>query len=175
MTGAPTRRAASICAVSGSMKSDTRTPAAASALQASSRRAFLGADIQAALGGHFLARFRYQTTILRPHIPGDADHLRGDGHLEIHARLQEPAQHRHVSILDVAPVLAQVQGDAVGARLLGEQRGVHRIGIIDAPCLAQRRDMIDVYTEGNAGRHAHGCSGGESRGRPAAPGGAWPA
>jgi len=33
-----------------------------------------------------------------------------------------------VSVLDVAPVLAQMQGDAVGARLLGEQRGVHGSG-----------------------------------------------
>ena len=35
----------------------------------------------------------------------------------------------HVAILDVAAVLAQVQGDVVRAGLLGEQRGMHRVGI----------------------------------------------
>jgi hypothetical protein len=131
MTGAPTRRAASICAVSGSMNSETRTrPRRAPA--GLGRCALPGPDIEAALGGHFLARFGHQAAILRPHLARDPDHLLGHRHLEIHARLQEPAQHRHVAVLDVAAVLAQMQGDAVGARLLGEQRRVDGIRIVDA-------------------------------------------
>ena len=96
------------------------------------------------------ARLGHQAAILRLHLAGDADHLVGHRHLEIHAGLQELAQQRHVAVLDVAPILAQMQGDAVGARLLGEQRGVHGIRVIDPPRLAQRRDMIDVHPERDA-------------------------
>ena len=68
---------------------------------------------------------------------------------------------RHVAVLDVAAILAQVQRDAVRARLLGEQRGVHGIRIVDAPRLAQRRHVIDVHAERDAARlAAHDCSGG---------------
>ena len=49
-----------------------------------------------------------------------------------------------VARLDVAPVLAQVHGDAVGARLLGDQRRRHGIGIARVARLAQGRDVIDV-------------------------------
>ncbi len=47
------------------------------------------------------------------------EHLVGDRHLEVHARLQQPAQRAHVALLDVPAVLAQMQRDAVGAGRLG--------------------------------------------------------
>ena len=50
-----------------------------------------------------------------------ADHLVGEPHLEIHARLQQRPQRVHVAILDVAAVFAQMQRDVVGAGLLGQQ------------------------------------------------------
>ncbi len=81
-----------------------------------------------------------------------ADHLVGHGHLEVHARLQRRTHRRDVGILDVAPVLAQVQRDVVGARLLGDEGGVHRVGIARAPRLAQRRHVVDVDTECDACR-----------------------
>jgi hypothetical protein len=36
--------------------------------------------------------------------------------------LQRRAHVHHVAVLDVAAILAQMQGDAVGARLFGQQR-----------------------------------------------------
>ena len=66
------------------------------------------------------------------------------GHLEIHACLDQRPQRVHVAVLDVAAVLAQVQRDVVGARLLGQQRGMDRIGIARAARLPQRRHVIDV-------------------------------
>ena len=73
-----------------------------------------------------------------------SEHLVGEAHLEIHARLQQRPQRVHVAILDVAAVFAQMQRDVVGARLLGQQRGVHRVRIRRAARLAHRGDVIDV-------------------------------
>ena len=56
--------------------------------------------------------------------------------------------------MDVPPILAQVNRDAVGARLLREQRGRHRVGIASAARLAHGRDVVDVDTEMN-GPKAH--------------------
>ena len=129
----------------------------------------LAPHIQPALGGHLLPLLRHQAAILRPHLARNADHLVGHRHLEIHAGLQETPQHPDIGVLDVAPILAQVQRDAVRARLLGEQRRVHGIRLVDAARLAQGRHMIDVHAERDAGRGAHGCSGGSTSAR----GGAW--
>ena len=71
-------------------------------------------------------------------------HLLGHGHLEVHAGLQQAAQRAHVPVLDMAAILAQVHGDAVGAGLLRQQRGMDRIRILGAARLAHRGDVIDV-------------------------------
>ncbi len=50
--------------------------------------------------------------------------------------------------LDVAAVLAQMQGDAVGTGHFGGQGGVHGVGIAAAARLAQRGYVVDVDAEG---------------------------
>ncbi len=77
-------------------------------------------------------------------LDGELYHRIRDGHLEIDARLHGAQQQVDVACLDVAPVLAQVHGDAVGARLLCDQRRRDRIGIARAARLAQCRYVIDV-------------------------------
>src|SRR3989475_9558260 len=49
------------------------------------------------------------------------------------------AQLLHVALLDVAAVLAQVDGDAVGACRLGDERRLDRGGVVDAARLPQGR------------------------------------
>src|SRR5260370_7999947 len=44
-------------------------------------------------------------------------------------------------------VFAQMEGDRAGAGALGGQRRLDRIGIADAPRLAQRGDVIDIDAE----------------------------
>ncbi len=112
----------------------------------------LPGDVESAFRGDLLARFRHQAAILRLHLPSDTDHLLRHRHFQIHPGLQELAHEGHVTILNVPPILAQVQSDAVRAALFGEQRGVHRIRVMNPPGLAQRRHMIDVHSQGDAGR-----------------------
>ena len=67
---------------------------------------------------------------------GDADHLVGRRHLEVELDVGELAQAAHVLVLDVAAVLAQVHGDAVGAAEMRLDRRPHRVGLVGAPRLA---------------------------------------
>ena len=64
------------------------------------------------------------------------------------------ARRADVAILDVPAILAQMHRDVVGARLLGDQRGEHRVRIARAPRLAQRGDVVDVDSEMQHGRDA---------------------
>jgi hypothetical protein len=45
------------------------------------------------------------------------------------ARSRHAAQDLDVAVLDVTAILAQVHGDLISARALGEQRGLDGIGI----------------------------------------------
>src|SRR5688572_23149210 len=77
----------------------------------------------------------------------EIEHRLGDGHLEIDARLCGAQEHLDVARLNVAPILAEMHGDAIGARLLGEQRSRHGIRVGRAARLSHRRDVIDVDAE----------------------------
>jgi hypothetical protein len=49
--------------------------------------------------------------------------------------------------LDVPTILAQMNGDAVGTGLLGQQGSVQGIWIVRAARLAQRGYMIHIHTQ----------------------------
>jgi len=87
--------------------------------------------------------------VRRADATGDADHFLGGGHFQVHARLQGVRQQLHVAVLNVPAVFAQVHGDAVGAGLLGDQRGLHRVRVAGAAGLAQGGHVIDVDAEKN--------------------------
>ena len=57
--------------------------------------------------------------------------------------------HQPVDIVvgDVAPVLAQMGGDAVGAGRGGGEGGADRIGMSAAARVPDRRDMVDIDAE----------------------------
>ncbi len=79
----------------------------------------------------------------------------GRRHLEIQRLRDFGLQARHVVVADVAAILAQMRGNAVGARLDRDQRGAHRIGMAPAPRVAQGGDVIDVDSEAQR-RMGHG-------------------
>jgi hypothetical protein len=94
------------------MNSETRIPASASCAH----------DFFSAFGSHFSALFRHQATVRRTHLERDAHHLLGGRHFQVQPRLQGVLAHPHIAILDVPAVFAQMNGDAIRARLFGDER-----------------------------------------------------
>ena len=99
-------------------------------------RRLVGDDVQAALGRQFLAAFRHQRRLVRLDLAGqvrDGVHRR---HFQVqpvgHQRPQQP----QVALLDVAPVFAQVDGDAVGPAEQSQQRRRHGVGFVGRAALA---------------------------------------
>ena len=113
----------------------------------------LAGGVEAALGGPLLALFGDDAGGVRAVGERDRQHLLGRRHLQVE-RDFEP-RHQRVDILvgDVAPVLAQMGGDAVGAGLGGGEGGADRIGMSAAARVPDRRDMVDIDAEAEG----HGC------------------
>ncbi len=94
----------------------------------------------------------------------DGEHLVGRRHLQIERAGQLALEARDVIVGDVAAVLAQVRRDAVGARLDGEVRGAHGIGMPAATRVADGGDVVDVHAQAKIGRLTHVGRPGEARG-----------
>jgi len=86
----------------------------------------------------------HQAAGVRPQAQRDVEQLFGRRHFEIERLGNRRLEAEHVVVADVAAILAQVRGDAVGARFDGDERRAHRIGKGAAARVAQRGDMIDV-------------------------------
>ncbi len=108
---------------------------------------FLRRDVETALGGDLVPAFGDQHRHLGLDPARDADHFVGGGHLEVQPDVGQLAQAPHVLVLDVAPVLAQVHGDAVGAAQVRLDRRPDRVGLVSAARLAHRGDVVDVDAE----------------------------
>ena len=104
-------------------------------------------DVEAAFGRALAAFFRDEATGVRTRVERNRHHIVGRRHLEIQRLRNLPSQPRHVLVANMAPVLAQMGGNAIGTRFDGEERGAHRIGKGAAPRVAQGRDMIDIDAE----------------------------
>ena len=94
-----------------------------------------------------MATFRYEHGHLGLQFTGDADHLVGGRHLEVELDLGKFAQLLHIRILDVAAILAQVHGDAIGTTEVGFHRGPCGIGLPGTARLAQGGHVVDVDAE----------------------------
>ena len=105
--------------------------------------------VQAAFGGQLFAPLRHQAGVLRQNARGNGEHFLGHCHFQVHAGLQSLTQDFHIGVLNVAPILAQVQGDGIRAGGLRHQGGMHRAGIARAARLAHGGDMIDINAEIN--------------------------
>ena len=77
----------------------------------------------------------------------DLQHLLGRRHFEVERDRQPVLEPGDIVVADVAPVLAQMGGDAVGARFGGGEGGPRRIGMIASTRVADGGDMIDVSPE----------------------------
>lgn len=75
---------------------------------------------------------------------GNIKHFRCRRHFQIERQVYELQKPCDVFVSDVAPVLAQVGRDAVGACLRRQRRRSNGIGMFSTPRVSNRRDMIDV-------------------------------
>ncbi len=107
----------------------------------------LTGHVQTALGGHLGALLRHQTNEVRLDAAGDADHLFGHCHLQIHSGLNGLTQDLHVAIGDMTSIFSQMHGYAIGPGLFGHEGGLYRIRILGATGVAQGGDMVDVHTQ----------------------------
>ena len=69
-------------------------------------------------------------------------------------RVSSRLEARDVVVGDVAAILAQVRGDAVGAGLHGEVGGAQRIGMAAAARVADGGHVVDVDAEAQIGKRA---------------------
>ena len=155
ITGAPSAAAVSICAGSAAMNSDTRMPAARSAaiLGLSSARPPTASRPPSVVrsarrsGTRQAACGRVRTAIAT--ISG------GRRHFEIERLGDLRLQPRDVVVADVAAILAQMRGDAVGAGLDRQLGGAHRIGMPPAARVADGGDVVDVDAEAQMRNRRH--------------------
>ena len=80
-------------------------------------------------------------------------HFRDRRDLEVERQIDLFAQPLYVAVGDVAPILAQMGGDPVGAGLGRDVRRAQRIGIAPAARVAEGRDVVDVDAKAQPGRH----------------------
>jgi len=104
-------------------------------------------DVQAAFGGDFLASLGDERGLVGPGAAGDFDDLVVAGHFQVELDGDRFAEHGQVAILDVAPVFAEVDRDAVGATQLGQRGSPNRVGLVGSPGLAESGDVVDVDAE----------------------------
>ena len=151
-TGTRKRAAASIAASPGSMKSETRMPCSAELPDIGNEMVVPADHIEAAFGRPLRAFLRHEADRVRLRSKRDLEHLRRRRHLEIQGLRDFRLETGHVCVADMAPIFAQMRGDAIGACLNGGERRAHRVRSRAAPCVAQGRHMVDVDAEPDAGR-----------------------
>ena len=98
---------------------------------------FLRRHVETAFGRDLVAPFGHEHRHLGLQPHRDVDHLGGRRHLEVELDVDELAQPPHVLVLDVPAILAQVNGDAVGAAQMRLDGRPHRIGFVRSARLAQ--------------------------------------
>ena len=88
-------------------------------------------------------------------LAGNADHLLRRRHFKIKRLADALIEPRNVVIDDVAAILAQMRGDAIGASRDGDLRSLDGIGMPSTACVANGGDVIDIDAEadGSGCRH----------------------
>jgi len=114
----------------------------------------LAGGVEPALGGPLLALFGDDAGGMGAVGKRDFEHLLGRRHFEVERDFEAFHQGIDIGVGDVAPILAQVGGDAVGARFGRGEGGADRIGMRAAARVPDRRDMVDIDAQAKGGGHA---------------------
>ena len=107
--------------------------------------------VEPAFGGFLLALLRHQAAGMRHMAQRDGEHLVGGRHLQVERPGQLALQAGDVGIGDMAPVLAQMRRNAVGAGLDGQMGGTRGIGVPTAARVTDGGDVVDVDAQAEMG------------------------
>src|SRR5690606_45332 len=113
----------------------------------------LRSGVEPALGGALLALLGHDAGRVRPVAQRDLDHLLRRGHLQVEWQVGGGLDAPEILVADVAPVLAQVRGDAVAANPCDDLGRAHGIGVITAARVADRGDVIDIDAQPQPSAH----------------------
>ena len=109
----------------------------------------LARRVDAAFSGALLALFRHDAGGMRPGLERDLQHLIGRRHFQVQRNGQRLGEPRNIVIGNMAPVFAQMRGDAVGARILRQDCSAHRIGIVATTRAGENWTLTNGITCGN--------------------------
>ncbi len=151
------RAAASIWRGSAEMNNDTRMPASVSLATTGGQRIVLAGHVEPAFGRQFLTPLRHETDSVRRGRQRDPHHVVRRRHFEIQRLGDLRLQPRHVLVADMAAILAQMRGDAIGAGFDGGKRRAHGIRMPAASRISQGGDVVDVDAEAQGRSSGHGC------------------
>ena len=116
-------------------------------------------EIEPAFGGDFLSPLGHERGLVGPERRGELNDVQCARQLEVehsgHRRRQAP----DVVVVDVPPVFAKVDRDAIGTRPLAEARRRDGVGLAGAAGLSQGRHVIHVHIKAH-GRRLLGVPGG---------------
>ena len=84
--------------------------------------------VEPALGGNLLPALRHDAAGVRPGADRDGGHFLRRRHLKVERRVDLRHDPADILVADVPAVLAQMRGNAIGARLDGNLRRADRIG-----------------------------------------------
>ena len=152
--GADRRRGFDLLRLGG----DEQRNADAGAAQLPDRRAqriALAGDIEPAFGRALGPPLGNEAGGVRANLAGDLHHLRRRRHFEIERLVDAGLQPHDVVVDDVAAILAQMRGDAVGAGRDRDLRRLDRIGMPPAARVTHGRDVIDVDAEADGRKSGH--------------------
>jgi hypothetical protein len=122
------------------------SPCVAAALECLGDPRALAYDVQSPFSRQLLAPFGNKGDLVGANLECNCNHPGLDGELQIEPHLNNLAEQAEIAFLDVPPILAEVNRDAIGAAELSHDSRPDRVWFFAASRLPERRHMIDVYT-----------------------------
>jgi len=104
-------------------------------------------QVDAAFGGDLGATFGDERRLIRGRPDGDIDNLSREAHLQIEFDVYGLPQDCQVAIGNMPAILAQMNGDGVGAAQFRFGGRPDRVRLVRLASLTQRGDVIDIDTE----------------------------
>jgi hypothetical protein len=103
------------------------------------------ANVETAFRGTLLAPLGHKAHRMRSMPQGNLEHLFRRRHFKIERTLDALHQKLDIGVPDVTAVFTQMRSDAIGPSLFRNPGGAHRIRMIPAPRITDRRDMVNVH------------------------------